>query len=159
MPPHISAQAQKQVAYMSSSLVNQQAGTDDYAGYSNRGSGWLLFAGTMLGLAGIMRIIDSIWAFSYHGSLPDNLKDGVLGSNLHHYAWLWLIVGIVLIASSFLVLVGSQFGRWVGMIAAGLAAVSAIVWMPYYPVWSLVYVAIAFFVLYALAAYGGHESA
>jgi hypothetical protein len=144
---------------MSSSLVtDQQTGASDYAGYSDRGAGWLLFAGTMLGLAGIMRIIDSIWAFSYHGQLSDNLKDGVLGSNLHHYAWLWLIVGVVLIASSFLVLVGSQVGRWVGMIAAAIAAISAMAWMPYYPVWSLVYVAIGFFVLYALAAYGGRQA-
>src|SRR5215471_17828564 len=66
----------EQVALMSSSLVtDQRAGASDYAGYSDRGAGWLLFAGTMLGLAGIMRIIDSIWAFSYHGSLPDNLRD------------------------------------------------------------------------------------
>jgi hypothetical protein len=31
-------------------------------------------------------------------------------------------------------------------------------WMPYYPIWSLVYVAIAFFVLYGLAVYGGREA-
>jgi hypothetical protein len=78
------------------------------------GTGWLFFAGTILGLAGIMRIIDSIWAFGYKGALPDGLRDGVLGSNLKHYAWAWLIVGIVLVISSFLILMRSQFARWVG---------------------------------------------
>ena len=91
-----------------------------------RGGGWLFFAGTVLGLAGIMRIIDAIWAFTYKGALPENLKDGVLGSNLKHYGWAWLIVGAILIVSSFLVIVRSQLARWIGMIAAGIAAISAI---------------------------------
>ena len=123
------------------------------------GEGWLFFAGTVLGLAGLMRVIDSIWAFSYNGSLPDNLKDGVLGSNINNYAWTWLIVGLVLIASSFMVLTRSQFARWVGYIAATLGAVSAMTWMPYYPVWSLVYVGIAVLVFYALAKHGGRQPA
>ena len=113
-----------------------------------QGSGMLFFAGTMLGLAGIMRIIDSIWAFSYKGALPDGLKDGTLGSDLKNYAWLWLAVGIILLVSSGFVLVRSQFARWVGLFAAAIAGISAITWMPYYPIWSLTYIAIAVTVLY-----------
>jgi hypothetical protein len=30
-------------------------------------------------------------------------------------------------------------------------------WMPYYPIWSLLYVGIAVLVFYALARYGGPE--
>jgi hypothetical protein len=119
------------------------------------GSGWLFFAGTILGLAGLMRIIDSIWAFRYHGSLPNNLQNAVLGSNIKNYAWTWLIVGVILVLSSFAVLGRSQFARWIGMIAAGIGALSAMTWMPYYPIWSLTYVAVAVLVIYALAAHGG----
>src|SRR5258705_12741465 len=122
------------------------------------GSGWLFFAGTILGLAGVMRIVDSIWAFSYNGALPQGLKDGVLGSNLNNYAWTWLIVGIVLIISSGLVLTGSQFARWVGLFAAAIGALSAMTWMPYYPVWSLTYVLMAVLTFYALARYGGRQT-
>ncbi len=125
--------------------------------YEERGSGWLFFAGTVLGLAGIMRIIDSIWAFSYNGALPDGLKDGVLGSSLTTYAWLWLVVGAVLILSSFLILTRSQFARWVGFIGATIGAISAMTWMPYYPIWSMTYVGIAVLTFYALARYGGRE--
>jgi len=122
------------------------------------GSGWLFFAGTVLGLAGLMRIIDSLWAFTYKGSLPDALKNGLLGSNLKNYAWTWLIVGIVLIIASVLILVRSQFARWVGFIAATIGALSAMAWMPYYPVWSLTYIGIAVLTFYALARYGGREA-
>jgi len=112
----------------------------------------------VLGLAGLMRIIDAIWAFIYKGGLPENLHDGVLGSNLRTYAWTWLAVGVILIASSFLILVRSQFARWIGFIAATIGALSAMTWMPYYPIWSLTYVAIAVLVFYALARYGGREA-
>jgi hypothetical protein len=120
-------------------------------------SGWLLFAGTVLGLAGLMRIFDSIWAFGYNGALPERLQDSVLGSNLTTYAWLWLIVGALLIASSFLLLSRSQLARWVGFVAAAVLGLSAMAWMPYYPIWSLTYVGIAVLTFYALAVHGGRE--
>ena len=120
------------------------------------GLGWLFFAGTVLGVAGIMRIIDSIWAFRYHGAIPDNLKDGVLGSNLKNYAWAWLIMGVLLIVASFLVLTRSQIARWFGVIVAAIGGITAMFWMPYYPIWSLVYVGIAVAVIYALVVHGGH---
>jgi hypothetical protein len=123
-----------------------------------RGDGWLFFAGTMLGLTGLMRIIDSIWAFTYNGTLPDGLKDGLLGSNLNNYGWTWLIVGCVLILASFMVLVRSQFARWIGFVASGLAALSALTWMPYYPIWSLTYIGLATLTFYALARFGGREA-
>jgi hypothetical protein len=123
------------------------------------GSGWLFFAGTMMGLAGLMRLVDSFWAFRYKGALPDGLQNGVLGSNLKNYAWVWLCVGVILLASSFLILVRSQLARWVGFIAATIAAVSAMTWMPYYPVWSLTYIGMAVLTFYALARYGGRQPA
>ena len=137
------------------------ARVDHREAYDNEAAAdtWLFFAGTMLGLAGIMRIIDSIWAFTYKGAIPNNLKDGILGSNLKNYGWTWLIVGLVLITASFLVLVRSQFARWIGYIASTIGAVSAMAWMPYYPVWSLVYIGTSVLVFYALAKYGGRDTA
>jgi hypothetical protein len=127
--------------------------------HSEKGSGWRFFAGTMLGLAGIMRIVDAIWAFGAHATLNNvTLKDGILGNTMSTYAWLWLAVGCVLIVSSFLVLARSQFARWVGFIAATVAGVSAMFWMPYYPVWALTYVGLAVLVFYALIKYGSRET-
>jgi hypothetical protein len=146
---------------MSATQPSQTVGATKRAGLEmdteQPGFGWLVFAGTVLGIAGLMRIIDAIWAFGYKGSLPENLEDGVLGSNLKNYAWTFLIVGIILLVSSGLLLVRSQFARWVGYIAAAIGAVTAITWMPYYPVWSLTYVALAVVVFYALVRYGARE--
>jgi len=129
-----------------------------YDGDEVRVGGWRFFAGTVLGLAGVMRLIDSYWAFRYKGALPEGLQDGVFGSNLKSYAWVWLGVGLILIASSVLILVGSQIARWVGFVAAAIGGLTAMTWMPYYPIWSLTYVALAVLVFYALARYGGRDA-
>ena len=36
-------------------------------------------------------------------------------------------------------------------------AIGAIWWMPFYPVWSLVYIFVGILVIYGLAVYGGRE--
>ncbi len=122
-----------------------------------KGGGWLLFAAIVLGIAGIMRIFDAIWAFRYHGIIPENLQGALFGTSLKTYGWVYLVVGIVLILCAFGVVVRSQVSRWIGIVAGAIAAISAIWWMPYYPVWSLAYVAMGVLVVYGLAAYGARE--
>jgi hypothetical protein len=118
-----------------------------------------VFAGVVLAVAGIMRIFDAIWAFTYDGPVPANLQDALFGHSLDTYGWIYLVVAIVLIAASFAVLNGSQVGRWVGITAGAIATISAVWWMPYYPIWALAYIALGILVIYALAAYGGPETA
>ncbi len=122
---------------------------------NDRGHGWILFAAIVLGVAGIMRIFDAIWAFRYHGAVPQKLEDALFGTSLKTYGWVYLIVGIILILCGLAVMGGSQIGRWLGIAAGAIGAISAIWWMPYYPIWSLTYIAVGVIVIYSLAAYGG----
>ena len=122
---------------------------------SDAGAGWLIFAGTILGMTGIMRIFDGIWAFQYDGAVPDKLEGAVLGTSLSTYGWVWIAVGAILIICSFAVFSRSQLARWIGIVAGVVMAITAIWWMPYYPVWSLTYIALGALVVYALLAYGG----
>jgi hypothetical protein len=129
-----------------------------------RRSGWLTFSAVVLITAGIMRVIDAIWAFGYHGTIPYSLQGALLGHSLKTYGWIWLIIGAILIAAGVLVLGPSnrpsaEVSRWVGIIAAALAAISAIFVMPYYPVWSLIYIALAVMVIYGLAARYSEQTA
>jgi len=116
-------------------------------------SGWLTFAGLVMIIAGSMRVFDAIWAFS-SGTAPERLDHALLGDSLSTYAWLWLIIGIVLFVSGCAVMIRSQIARWIGVGASVVGAVSAIWWMPYYPAWSFVYVALGILVVYALVAHG-----
>ncbi len=127
------------------------------AGPSNEPDGWLVFAGIALSMAGVMRFFDAIWAWTYKGAVSENLQNALFGHTLSTYGWLWMGVAIVLSVCGLGVLVRSQISRWVGMVAGAFAAISAIWWMPYYPVWSLVYVVMGLLVVYALAAHGGRR--
>jgi hypothetical protein len=121
---------------------------------AEKGAGWLMFSSVVLVVAGIMRVLDGIWALLYEGPIQGGLEDGLLGEKLENYGWLWLIVGVILIVAGFAVLNRSQAARWIGIIAGAIAAISAIVWIPYYPVWALAYILAAFLVIYGLTMYG-----
>lgn len=123
------------------------------------GSGWLMFAAIVLGIAGVMRFFDAIWAFSYHGALPENLEGAIFGHSLKTYGWVWLVVAAIYIVCALTLFTGSQMARWVGVAAASVGAFTAIWWMPFYPVWSLVYIGLGLMVIYALVAYGGRAEA
>jgi hypothetical protein len=126
------------------------------AGISTRaaGGGWLVFSSILLGIAGVMRFFDALWAFRYNGVVPQNLESALFGHDLNTYGWIYLVVAALLVMSAFLVLQRSQFGRWFGVTAGVAGAISAAWWLPFYPVWSLTYIALGALVVYGLVMYG-----
>ena len=122
---------------------------------SEEGHSWLVFASIVLIIAGIMRIMDAIWAWQYNGLLSDNAQEALLGDDLDTYGWLWALVGAVLILAGLAVLQRSQLARWIGIFGGAVLAITAWPWIPIEPVWALVYVGIGVLVIYGLAAKGG----
>ena len=124
-----------------------------------RGEGWTMFAAIVLAVAGIMRIFDAIWALRYHGVLPGNLEAAIFGPSLKTHGWVYLAAATALILCAFLVLSGSQVGRGSRSWPGAIGCISAMWRMPFYPIWSLTYIAIGVLVIYALAAYRGKAEA
>lgn len=93
--------------------------------------------------------------FAITASCPLIWRPTLFGRSLKTYGWVDLAVAAILIICGLLVNNGSSIARWVGIVAAVIAGVSAIYWMPFYPVWSFVYIMVAALVIYALAVYGG----
>jgi hypothetical protein len=124
-------------------------------------SGWLTFAAVVLIAAGIMRIFDAIWAFSYNGTVVNKLHGAIFGHSLTTYGVIWLIVGIVSVVAGYLVMkpgtLGAEAARRVGRAVAAIGAILAVTWMPYFPVWSLVYVGLGILVIYALLVHSDQE--
>jgi hypothetical protein len=120
-----------------------------------RREGWVLFAAIMLLIGGVLKIFDAIWSFSYHGVLPADLEGAIFGHSLRTWGWINIGVAAILILTGLAVMSGSGIARWIGIIAAAIAAIDAIWWMPFYPIWALTYLVLAVLVIYALAVYGG----
>jgi len=126
-----------------------------YAQRTRPGTGWLLFSSIVLITVGIMRIFDALWAFDKDDELSGRLQVVLFDDNLAAYGWLWLIVGVLLIAAGVGVMNGSEWARWFGIVVAAFGAITSFLWIYQFPTWSLVGTVISLLVIYGLAAYGG----
>jgi len=70
------------------------------------------------------------------------------------WGWIHLILGIVVFFAGFGLFQGAVWARTVGVILAVLWAFVAFAWMPWYPVWGLLFVAVSVFVIWALTVHG-----
>jgi hypothetical protein len=123
-----------------------------------KGTGWLSFAAAMLVVSGVFKIFDALWAFKYDDDVSERVQTVVFEHDLTSWGWVWLVVGIVLVAAGFAVGSGARWARWVGMIAATLAAIAFLPWIYFQPLWTILSVTLAVLVIYALAAYGGRQA-
>ncbi len=53
---------------------------------------------------------------------------------------------------------GNQLARWFGVVVLGLSAIDQMFFIPAYPLWSLVIIAVDVVALYGLCAYGSREN-
>jgi hypothetical protein len=70
------------------------------------------------------------------------------------WGWIHLIGGVVLFGSGILIGMGNLFGRIIGIIVAGLSAVVNFMWLPYYPIWSAILIALNVAIIWALSVHG-----
>lgn len=118
-----------------------------------QGAGWLVFAGIMLLIVGVLNIIYGIAAIGDSGFFINDTK--YILSNLNTWGWVTLILGALQLGAAFSIWAGNQFGRWFGIGTAGLSSIGALLSLPAYPFWSLAIFAVDILIIYGLAAYGG----
>jgi hypothetical protein len=117
------------------------------------GSGWLVFAAIILAIAGVLNIIYGIAAIGDSRFFVSDTE--FILSGLNTWGWVTLILGALQLLACFSVYRGGQFGRWFGIIGAGLSAIVALLSIPAYPFWSLAIFAVDLMIIYGLAVYGG----
>ena len=123
------------------------------ASYPVEGSGWVLFAGIMIMMVGVLNIIWGIAAIDRSSFFVQDAK--YVFSDLRTWGWIILVLGALQLAAAFSVWAGGSFGRWFGIATATVNAIAALLSIPAYPFWSLAIFAIDVLVIYGLAAYGG----
>jgi hypothetical protein len=130
-------------------------GETGYPDEGGRAVGWLVFAASMLGFAGILAVIDGIVALS-------KSKFYVAGatyvfSDLRTWGWITLIIGALTIMAALGVLAGSQLARWFGIVVAAVLGIDQFMFAQAYPLWTLLMFGTCVVVIYALATYGGKQ--
>ena len=113
-----------------------------------QGSGWILFAAIMLGIAGILNIVYGIAAIDDAQFYAGHTEFVI--SSLKTWGWITLILGILEVLAAFSVWRGGVFGAVFGIFAASLSAIGALLSIPAYPFWSICVFAISIIIIYEL---------
>jgi hypothetical protein len=125
---------------------------DDGPGY-----GWVLFAGAMLMMLGVLNIIEGIAAVSNSRFFVGNATY-IFGS-LNTWGWIMLCLGALQLLAGLGVFVKNQFARWGGVLVLGLNAIAQLVFIRAYPFWALSIFAIDVLAMFGLVVYGGATAA
>lgn len=124
---------------------------------TRRGTGWIVFAGIVMVIAGANMLINGLWALNASSAVVARFKDTLLFSdtNLDTWGWIYVIVGAVVLLAGIFVFVRSRWAVMIGIVAATVQAVFAFFWIfsPYWP-GALVIIVIDLLVLHALVSYG-----
>jgi hypothetical protein len=140
---------------MATAPVTGTTSSPDGGAYADvdKGGGWLLFAGIMVLIVGVLNVIYGIAAIDNANFFVADQK--YILSDLNTWGWVMLVLGALQLLAAFSIWSGGGFGRWFGIAMCSLNAIAALLAIPAYPFWSLAVFTIDILIIYGLAAYGG----
>jgi hypothetical protein len=121
-----------------------------------QGYGLVLFASVLLVIVGFFNLIYGIAAVANSHVFTANAHY-VFGS-LRTWGWITLIIGVLQLLAAGGILAGNQAARWFGVAVLGLSAIDQMFFIPAYPFWSLMIIAVDVVALYGLCAYGSRAN-
>ena len=122
-------------------------------GVSGWAMGWSTFAAIMLIMIGIFHAFAGIVAIA-NDTFYVVGREWIFEFDVTAWGWIHLIGGIAVIASGFGIFSGNVAARTVGVIVAVVSALVNFAWLPYYPVWSGLMIALAVAVIWSLTVHG-----
>jgi hypothetical protein len=136
---------------MSTSSPHQPV-TDVQPARPRTATGFSTFAGVVMVIAGIWHVLQGIAAIA-HDHIYVSTPDYLYSFDLTGWGWIHLVLGVVVAAVGVAVLRGQSWAAAMGMILAGLSLLGNFLFIPWYPFWSLLIMALDAAVIYALARY------
>ena len=115
-----------------------------------RHSGWVTFAGVVALVVGAYNAISGIGALSDDNTIAAQSADVLFGINVTAWGWFWLLLGAAQLVSGYLILQRNEWGRWAGIVLAGLSAIFTVFVIFVFPLWALLVLLLDSMVLYAL---------
>ena len=121
-----------------------------------RGLGMVVFAGTLVALIGFFNLLDGIVAIAKSSFFIGGARYVV--GDLRAWGWVMTIFGAVQLLAAAGVFMGNQLARWFAVAVVGLNAIAQMFFIPSYPFWSLLIIAVDIVALWGLCAYGSREN-
>lgn len=134
---------------MSETEYDQTTGYDRRTGWT----GWIAFAGVMMVIGGALNLLYGIIA-AVNDDWAVWTNRAVVYLDVSEWGWVHIILGLIVLLSGIGVFSGNILARTVGVIVASISLVVNFLFIPVYPVWSLIVITIDALVIWALTAHG-----
>ena len=118
-----------------------------------RGAGRVIFAATLLLIAGTLNIIYGIGALDNANIFVNDQR--FIFSDLNTMGWVLIVLGLIQLTGGFSLMVGHGYGRVIGIIGGSLGAIGALLSIGgAYPWWSLGIFFLCIYVVHGIMVFG-----
>ena len=122
-----------------------------------RGTGRVVFAATLLLIAGTLNILYGIGALDGANIFTDDRR--FILSDLNTLGWVLIVLGLIQLVGGFSLMAGNVFGRFIGILGASLGAIGALLSVGgAYPWWSLAIFFLCIYVIHGIFVYGDERA-
>ena len=109
-------------------------------------------AGALLMVGAILTLLQGISAVVNDDLLVVG-PDYIFKLNTATWGWIHIVVAVLLGAVAIGMMTGAMWARVTAIFLASLSIVTMFLWLPYYPVWSIVVIALDIVVIWAVATW------
>ena len=114
--------------------------------------GVAVFAAAMLLTVGMFQAFQGIVAIA-NDDVFVSLPNYTFAFDTTTWGWIHLVLGVVFVAVGYFLFSGNAWARGVGIGIASLSAFVNFLWLPYYPLWAIVVIAVDVLIMWALATF------
>ncbi|NLU72470.1 hypothetical protein HCC61_07235 [Streptomyces sp. HNM0575] len=115
-------------------------------------SGWTKLAGALMFFGGLLAVSSGVAALR-EDAVFASTRSYAFDYSLTGWGWVHLFLGAAIaVAGIAVMLTGATWARWVGIVLAGLGMIASFMWLPYFPLWAVITLAVDVFIIWALCA-------
>lgn len=111
----------------------------------------MIFAATMMLIIGVFQIFIGIAAIA-QSQLVVVGENYAYNVNTTPWGWVHLVIGVIAALAGLALFTGATWAKAVAIALAGISAIANFFFLVYYPIWSLVIIALDVFVIWAIAS-------
>ena len=126
------------------------SGEQDVSGWA---SGGITFAATVLAIVGTFQILDGLVAI-FNDDFYLRTENYTFNLDVSAWGWIHLLLGILFVATAWGLYSGSTWAGVTAIVVASLSAIANFLFIPYYPFWSILVIALNVWVIWALTRPG-----
>ena len=119
------------------------------------GKPWLIFAGVMLGIVGVLNLIYGIGMISDSTFFVEDTK--FVLANLNFWGWVLTILGAGQLAAALGIWATKEWARWLGIFLAAANMLASFLAIASHPVLTMLLFFVDVIVIFGLFTYGGRD--